>query len=903
MVDLWVEVKRELRWAASLLCLVKRDLAAPWSTRVHATDASLWGRGVVATERPVEEIKKLGRRNDRWRFNPGEENLVTQGELENLGEKIDAETLKVPAPCPLEELGVGDYMEVPLDFIGEDWKQIDGSKWDRVEAIPILEGRSVVWLMQHLARSQKNLGKKHLVLSDSMSVTLALTKGRSSSSPMNRVCRQIAALTFATGMHLHLRWIPSELNPADFPSRAQSLEGFNLDRGLRELQDNYDTKGRKGEAGWRRSAIIFHRGAQERQRASRESGDQQEEAPHPPLGAGECHQGGQDSSEKRGAGIRAGKTLWGKSRPEFQHPEVLLGDQDGGGGAAQVLREGMAGVQGVGQGKRAQHRDKTGLGPCSGEQDELHVLRWTRCGRRDDVDCGGEVPPAGHQQDRGPCASDRCSHRIPQVGPSERKIADALSNVGIRGETPVGSQASGVNVVPCGVGDVLPTWRGAQVAEEGHRAPDRSLSSPDHDSELRHGSNSQRTLRECSGRQARLQADVKGGGLRRGYRHRPAVHEEPGEDPAGGREGQGSRFPVVRLRHVRCSQTLERKPDGAGVHRARHQLHVPDTSWQCLHRCAHRTSNADGDPKARALGGRQKCEKVLKRRKNLTGLRQPERQPETSCSSGRGVDQQDFRTWPLGRKILDALGLEIFSGSGHFSRAVRRRLKRIFCVEVDNCHGPQFDLTVAKIQKEILHLIATKQVAYVWLGTPCNSWSRARRWDGRGPGPLRDDHHFLMGLTGLSERDQLKVKIGNSLMKISAKIFRCCIQHNVPVALENPHTSRLWLAPPIRHLLCHKSTNWGYTDFCMDGKPFRKRTRLMWANVDLYPALRQCSSRRGICARTGACHQQLQGTQGGQFLTMLAQPYPHRLCQRLATCFHAAVMQRASEGLWQFLQG
>ena len=201
-------------------------------------------------------------------------------------------------------------------------------------------------------------------------------------------------------------------------------------------------------------------------------------------------------------------------------------------------------------------------------------------------------------------------------------------------------------------------------------------------------------------------------------------------------------------------------------------------------------------------------------------------------------------------------------GSGHFSRAIRRRLKKISCVEVDNCHGPQFDLTVARIQKEILHLISTHQVAYVWLGTPCNSWSRARRWDGRGPGPLTDDGLYLMGYPDLSPKDIDKIKVGNSLMKISAKIFRCCIQHDVPVALENPHTSRLWLAPLIKHLLHHRATSWGYTDFCMDGKPYRKRTRIMWANVDLSPALPQCKTSRGKCPHTGLPHQQLQGSQG-----------------------------------------
>ena len=42
-------------WAASLICLVKKDLSAPWSNTVHAADASFWGRGVVAVERDPKE--------------------------------------------------------------------------------------------------------------------------------------------------------------------------------------------------------------------------------------------------------------------------------------------------------------------------------------------------------------------------------------------------------------------------------------------------------------------------------------------------------------------------------------------------------------------------------------------------------------------------------------------------------------------------------------------------------------------------------------------------------------------------------------------------------------------------------------------------------------------------------
>ena len=35
---MWPQVRRELFWASSLLPLVRRDLATPWSARVYATD-------------------------------------------------------------------------------------------------------------------------------------------------------------------------------------------------------------------------------------------------------------------------------------------------------------------------------------------------------------------------------------------------------------------------------------------------------------------------------------------------------------------------------------------------------------------------------------------------------------------------------------------------------------------------------------------------------------------------------------------------------------------------------------------------------------------------------------------------------------------------------------------------
>lgn len=152
---------------------------------------------MVATTRSIEQISELGRRSDRWRFAADDEEKVKSVEMCNDADKIDINSLD---KCPeyLGTVGECEGSEVPLSFIGEDWAKVDGARWDRMEPIPVLEGRSVVWLMQHLARSQKNLARKPLILSDSMSVVLAVSKGRSSSRALNRVCRQLAALGFLT---------------------------------------------------------------------------------------------------------------------------------------------------------------------------------------------------------------------------------------------------------------------------------------------------------------------------------------------------------------------------------------------------------------------------------------------------------------------------------------------------------------------------------------------------------------------------------------------------------------------------------------------------------------------------------------------------------------------------------
>ena len=184
-------------------------------------------------DKPVDEVKKVGQVNDRWKFNRSEEGEIFSVET-GIPLLPDVETLKVnesavPAGVggPLAEARGLSTEHVTLRFLEGDWKKISNGPWGRQEGIPTLEGRAIVWVMQHLARSSVQHGRKHLILTDSMSCTLALSKGRSSVSPMNRVCRQVGAILLATGMRVSCRWIPSEMNPADGPFHAEEGKPFS----------------------------------------------------------------------------------------------------------------------------------------------------------------------------------------------------------------------------------------------------------------------------------------------------------------------------------------------------------------------------------------------------------------------------------------------------------------------------------------------------------------------------------------------------------------------------------------------------------------------------------------------------------------------------------------------------
>ncbi len=87
------------------------------------------------------------------------------------------------------------------------------------EPIHVKEGRGLVATVRHICRNHGCSNSRVRILSDNMSLTLAVSKGRCADYRMRRLCQQLLALCRVCNLRLSLRWFPSEVNSADADSR------------------------------------------------------------------------------------------------------------------------------------------------------------------------------------------------------------------------------------------------------------------------------------------------------------------------------------------------------------------------------------------------------------------------------------------------------------------------------------------------------------------------------------------------------------------------------------------------------------------------------------------------------------------------------------------------------------
>ena len=197
--------------------------------------------------------------------------------------------------------------------------------------------------------------------------------------------------------------------------------------------------------------------------------------------------------------------------------------------------------------------------------------------------------------------------------------------------------------------------------------------------------------------------------------------------------------------------------------------------------------------------------------------------------------------------------------------------------------GANYDLRKRSNRTLISGWLRSRRIVGGHLGAPCNSFSRARDHP-PGPPPLRSNLHVL-GLPGLSPSDQTKVDEGNLFMRFSVHLLGLALQLQVPFTCENPATSRLWLCPPVQHLLRRKYMYSWTVEFCMFGTAWRKSTTFLAVHLSLSPL-----------EPLGCRHTMLRGQNSeGKWLTKIAEPYPWKLCNKLAQCFSNFYVQMRAE--------
>ena len=234
---LWDSAIRECRNFMGILPLLVADMRTKWSTHVFCSDASPEGYGITERVLDSSEVERIGAWQERWRYkrSPIEQWRPRERAL-RLDPFHDIATARVGEGLCEE----GDrytrneeFEEIPHHILQpEDWKVSLSGKWKHTsEHITLKEARALTILVRRLSRASKFRNKRILILVDNLALALSVGKGRSCNHAMLRVAQKIGAIALACNFCLRVRWIPSELNVSDGPSRGSNSPGYGQPAG------------------------------------------------------------------------------------------------------------------------------------------------------------------------------------------------------------------------------------------------------------------------------------------------------------------------------------------------------------------------------------------------------------------------------------------------------------------------------------------------------------------------------------------------------------------------------------------------------------------------------------------------------------------------------------------------
>ncbi len=230
--------------------------------------------------------------------------------------------------------------------------------------------------------------------------------------------------------------------------------------------------------------------------------------------------------------------------------------------------------------------------------------------------------------------------------------------------------------------------------------------------------------------------------------------------------------------------------------------------------------------------------------------------------------------------------VEVFSGTARLTQLMREA--GIPClppidVTLSDMVPAAFDVVDLGQWEFFMQLVMLGAIFFAHFGTPCNTFSSARKDDG-GPPPLRSST-FPLGLPELSSEDGCLTFLGNLFLFRTCEACSAISGLGGDFSIENPLFSLLWVTPPLTELLTNCRAFSVDFDQCVFGAPSKKPTRLVVTHCSFLTVQKWCQG--------GHTHVRLKGKVWSDqfkkwvFRTKLAQEYPWSLCQAMA----AAVLQ------------
>lgn len=143
----------------------------------------------------------------------------------------------------------------------------------------------------------------------------------------------------------------------------------------------------------------------------------------------------------------------------------------------------------------------------------------------------------------------------------------------------------------------------------------------------------------------------------------------------------------------------------------------------------------------------QRCLGVL----SMVSPKSGESDARPSSSEGLLRSERDvFSEASLPRRF----GLEIFAGTARICKCFNDKHMPMYPIDI--CLFSHHNVLDKAVEHRIFNWIRSGRICFIWCGMPCTSFSRARKWDGLGPGPIRTPD-ALWGLPNLNASDRRKV--------------------------------------------------------------------------------------------------------------------------------------------------